>query len=254
MHFTKIRAIFNINGASNRVYEAIDPTEVVSKKSFALKVSASKDNIDLESEIKIHSRLQHRYICKYLDSNTEEGWLAMKLYKQSLKDIIDRGRISETEARIYFEQILIGVEYLHDKGIIHRDLKPDNIFISNKDIVKIGDFGLATHQQIVTNKHQIGTPDYMAPEIIREEPYTKVVDIWSLGATLYHMLTAKYPFDPVDFYTAEKVFRNVTGGRYHIPDYLSNDVVDLLQRMMCLNPEHRITLEQIKLHSWMNDC
>ena len=89
------------------------------------------------------------------------------------------------------------MNYVHDKKILHRDLKTQNIFLSSKGDIKIGDFGIARvlqHTYDCANT-AIGTPYYLSPEICQEKPYNQKSDIWSLGCVLYKMMMLKYPFE-----------------------------------------------------------
>lgn len=95
----------------------------------------------------------------------------------------------------YLIQILNGFGELVKNGIIHRDLKPENILIKD-DMLKIADFGLAKHSENNSFlKTKVGTPAYMAPQILNEEVYTYKCDIWSLGVMTYEMVVGQIPWD-----------------------------------------------------------
>ena len=89
------------------------------------------------------------------------------------------------------------MKHVHDKKILHRDLKSQNIFITKKGVVKLGDFGIARVLSHTRSKAKtvVGTPYYLSPEIIRNEPYSFKSDIWSLGVLLYEMAALQPPFN-----------------------------------------------------------
>jgi Serine/threonine protein kinase len=92
-------------------------------------------------------------------------------------------------------QITLGLQDLHNKNIIHRDIKPANIFITNKDVIKIGDFNVGKNNPIAMKNTRIGTPLNMSPEVFYGKPYDFKADIWSLGCVVYEMTTLQKPFD-----------------------------------------------------------
>lgn len=99
-------------------------------------------------------------------------------------------RFTEEQAKFYLAQIILAIEFLHKNKIIYRDIKPENIILDNKGYIKLTDFGLAKEDisDEVGTQTFCGTPEYLAPEIIRGDKYGKSVDIWCLGILLYEML------------------------------------------------------------------
>lgn len=95
----------------------------------------------------------------------------------------------------YLRQIVEGLEYLHCKDLIHRDIKGDNILVKSNGTVKIGDIGSTRKIQSEKVKSFVGTGCWMAPEVIKGVNYDQSADIWSLGCTVFEMLTGKPPFD-----------------------------------------------------------
>lgn len=116
---------------------------------------------------------------------------------------------SEMRTRFYLGEILLGLEYLHANGIIYRDLKPENVLLDSKGHVRLTDFGLSKSGLEGENSKTYtfcGTPEYLAPEIIKNIGYDKAVDFWSFGALMYFMLSGAPPF-----YSPNKneIFKNV---------------------------------------------
>ncbi|XP_003746769.1 serine/threonine-protein kinase greatwall [Galendromus occidentalis] len=137
-------------------------------------------------------------------------------------------------ATFYVAECALALEYLHKHGIIHRDIKPDNILIGSNGHIKLTDFGLCNFKRENIDSGIIGTPDYLAPEIIREEPHTPAVDIWSLGVCLYEFLVGCPPF--IDE-TVEKVFANILARAIEYPEgeeALSSKAVETIE--VLLNP------------------
>ena len=103
------------------------------------------------------------------------------LYKRIKKD----KKISETQAFLYFSQLIKGLLFLNYNGICHRDIKPDNILFQNDTTLKITDFSLAEYYSKNKMEGVCGTPGYMAPEIFYQEKYIEKIDVYSLGVVLY---------------------------------------------------------------------
>ena len=134
------------------------------------------------------------------------------------------------------------------------DLKPENLLLDSQDNLKITDFGLSS---IVPNKHggrkllmtTCGTPNYVAPEVIKEKGYDGfMADVWSIGVILFVMLTGRLPFEDKSI---ESLFKKIEAGKVTYPKDLSSDGKDLVQRMLQVNPKKRITVQQILNHKWV---
>ncbi|KAF7128290.1 hypothetical protein CNMCM5793_002832 [Aspergillus hiratsukae] len=176
--------------------------------------------------------------------------------------IVSKQKFSEEETRHIFVQLFEGLKYLHDRGIVHRDIKPENILVADKKLtVKLGDFGLAKiigEDSFTTTL--CGTPSYVAPEILQESRrrrYTKAVDIWSLGVVLYICLCGFPPFSD-ELYTRENPFtlaQQIKMGRFDYPspywDSVGDPALDLIDRMLTVDVEKRITVDECLEHPWL---
>ncbi|EKX49270.1 hypothetical protein GUITHDRAFT_67838 [Guillardia theta CCMP2712] len=162
-----------------------------------------------------------------------------------------RGHVTESEARVLFLQILSGVEFCHNhKVVVHRDLKPENILIDAECNIKIADFSLANIVQLINTRDDMffeklktscGSPNYAAPEIVSGVEYSGFqVDIWSLGVILYSLVCGMLPFDddnPVI------LFKQIKSGNYPPPpSHLSQDLQELLAKMLTVDPKRRATI------------
>lgn len=164
------------------------------------------------------------------------------------------GRFEEDRGRFYASQIVLALQELHRHDIIYRDLKPENVIIDLEGYIRITDFGLSK-DNIKDNQsaHSFcGTPEYLAPEILKKQGHGKAVDWWSLGAIVFEMLTGLPPF-----YTKEreKLFYNIKFGELKYPAHLSTACKDLLTKLFIKDPEKRLgsggrDAEEIKEHPW----
>ena len=163
--------------------------------------------------------------------------------------IEQRGKIAETEARVFFQQIISAVDYCHRNQVTHRDLKPENILLDEFNLVKVGDFGLANLMRDGEFfKTSCGSPNYAAPEVLSGSLYCGAeVDVWSCGVVLYALLAGVLPFDEAKL---PLLYEKIKTGQYHMPYHFSEQARDLVARMLTLDPIGRITVSQIKQHPW----
>jgi serine/threonine protein kinase len=147
-----------------------------------------------KTERKILELVQHPFIVslKFAFQTDKKLYFVMDCYNggELFYHLRTKGRFSENHARFYLSQIVLALEFLHSKKIIYRDLKPENIVLDKSGYVKLTDFGLAKENigDEVTTQTFCGTPEYLAPEIIRGDKYGKAVDMWCLGILLFEML------------------------------------------------------------------
>lgn len=163
--------------------------------------------------------------------------------------IVERGRLTESEARRFFQQIISGVEYCHKHMVAHRDLKPENLLLDENANVKIADFGLSNCMRDGWFlKTSCGSPNYAAPEVISGKLYAgPEVDIWSCGVIVYALLCGTLPFDDESI---PYLFRKIKGGLYILPSYLSDLSKDLISKMLVTDPLKRINMDEIRRHPW----
>lgn len=167
-----------------------------------------------------------------------------------LYNLIERkGRLPESEARRFFQQIIAGIEYCHKHRVTHRDIKPENLLLDDELNIKIVDFGLSN---LMSDgeffKTSCGSPNYAAPEVISNGIYCgPEIDIWSTGVVLYALLAGCLPFDENNI---PMLFAKIKAAKFLIPHHFSPTVKDLINRMLNPDPIARITIPQIKKHPW----
>ena len=245
------------------------------------KIKTKEDLTRIQREIKILSMLEHPNIIKtYTISETPKKYYIIMEYCEGgeLFDyIVEKERLKESEASIFFYQLINALEYIHSKGIAHRDLKPENLLLSqNKKSIKIIDFGLSNFFENGNNclETPCGSPSYASPEIIRGEVYDGFkIDIWACGIILFAMLCGYLPFDDDEEEEKEEqddkkyfsqsninkeeksednevLFQKILDGKIDFPDYLSDMAIDLIQKMLVVKPDDRIEISDIKKHKF----
>ncbi|KAL3499748.1 hypothetical protein ACH5RR_038841 [Cinchona calisaya] len=233
------------------------------KELLAVKYIERGKKIDenVQREIINHRSLKHPNIVRFKEVVLTPTHLAIVMEYAAGGELFARicsaGRFSEDEARFFFQQLISGVSYCHSMEICHRDLKLENTLLDGSPTprLKICDFGYSKSGLLHSQpKSTVGTPAYIAPEVLSRKEYDgKIADVWSCGVTLYVMLVGSYPFeDPEDPRNFRKTIARIMSVQYSIPDYVrvSTDCRKLLSRIFVTNPSKRITIPEIKQHTW----
>lgn len=164
------------------------------------------------------------------------------------------GRLTEDQALFYFAEILLALEHLHSRGILYRDLKPENVLLDLDGHIRLTDFGLSKENISPSGRtHSFcGSPEYMSPEMLREEGHGRAVDYYSLGALLYEMLTGLPPFYDRN---REKMYAAILHDQLKLPNYVSRAGRSLLAELLEKDPRRRLGaiggFEEIKRHIWL---
>jgi len=170
-----------------------------------------------------------------------------------------RGCFSETQVRFYAAQIVLALEYLHEKGIVIRDLKPENILLMRNGYIKITDFGLSKQNLTSTLGASTfaGTAEYLAPETLRNAGHGKGVDWWSLGTIVYELITGTPPFFDRD---KKVMYRNIIHKQPRFPSYMSEACKDFISGCLVKDPRKRLGcrkdaggVAEAKKHPWFKN-
>ena len=219
------------------------------------KIVKESDKTRLEREIRIMKNMYHNNIVHLYQviENLKELFIVMEYIsgKELFDYIIHKKHLDELESCKFYQQILSGIEYLGKTKVAHRDLKPENLLLDSKKNIKIVDFGLSnTYIQDELLSTACGSPCYAAPEMLSGEKYNGInIDIWSSGIVLYAMLCGYLPFEDNN---NPKLYKKIIKGNFETPDFISPYAVDLLHRILNVDPVKRYTIEQIKEHPWFN--
>ncbi|CAL5398728.1 unnamed protein product [Camellia sinensis] len=248
-------------GAYGRVYKGLDLEngDFVAIKQVSLENIAQEDLNIIMQEIDLLKNLNHKNIVKYLGSLKTKTHLHIILeYVEngSLANIIKPnkfGPFPESLVVVYIAQVLEGLVYLHEQGVIHRDIKGANILTTKEGLVKLADFGVATKlTEADVNTHSVvGTPYWMAPEVIEMSGVCAASDIWSVGCTVIELLTCVPPY--YDLQPMPALFRIVQDEHPPIPDGLSPDITDFLQQCFKKDARQRPDAKTLLLHPWIQN-
>ena len=220
----------------------------------------NKHNLEsIVREVDILRSLDHPNIVKYFETYEEEHYIHIVMEyipgDNLFKVITNKKYFKFTEKEIcqIMTCLLKAVLFLHHNNIVHRDIKPENILFSvpgDFDALKLIDFGLSKQNNSKNDKRRVGTPFYMAPEMIKGNAVFES-DIWSIGIILYVMVTGKQPFRARD---KENVFKKISSGIYDSKSLnncnCSDELKDLIKKCLVKNYKKRINVETALKHNW----
>ena len=238
-----------------KVMRTVDGKTYALKKVKLLNLS-DKEKENALNEVRILASVKSNYVVSYKEAFFDEkdrtlcivmefadnGDLYQKIVEHKKKAMF----FEESEIWRIFIQLVKGLKALHDLKILHRDLKSANVFLYKNGDAKIGDLNVSKVTRAGVGHTQTGTPYYASPEVWNDSPYDNKSDIWSLGCVLYEMITLKPPFRAQDM---EGLYKRVIKGQYsRIPERFSNDLFQIIQFLLQVNPKLRPSCEQILNH------
>eukprot|EP00164_Ancoracysta_twista_P000129 GFYU01000187.1.p1 GENE.GFYU01000187.1~~GFYU01000187.1.p1 ORF type:complete len:431 (+),score=123.98 GFYU01000187.1:112-1404(+) len=234
-------------------------THVETGDKYAVKLvpkygdAETEKNIErLRREIAILEKVQHPHLLKLIEVIETGVWFgfAMQFYTGGdlFGELDTHGSYREEEARRLFKQILSGVEHMHQHKILHGDIKPENLLFDSERNLVLADMGSAVDMSL-SSVVKGGSLNYSAPELLQgADGANPGLDIWSLGVTLFVMVTGYFPFNGD---TDKDLVDQISAGQYELPPYISRNVRDLLSHMLDVNPETRFSAGQVAQHAWL---
>eukprot|EP00002_Diphylleia_rotans_P026210 TRINITY_DN5214_c0_g1_i2.p1 TRINITY_DN5214_c0_g1~~TRINITY_DN5214_c0_g1_i2.p1 ORF type:complete len:426 (-),score=87.43 TRINITY_DN5214_c0_g1_i2:74-1351(-) len=224
--------------------------KMLRKDSVNLKPSMRKK---VEREIAILKLIDHPHVLKLVDVYETDLFLFIILEHVEGGELFDylvsKSKLPLHEALHFFQQIIMGLEYCQSLMICHRDLKPENLLLDLRGNIKIADFGMASlNPKGSLLQTSCGSPHYASPQVVQGIKYNGMQsDIWSCGVILYALVFGKLPFDDSNI---KRLLAKVKSGVFHIPEDTEPFVRDLITRMIVVDPDQRITIDEIKRHPW----
>ncbi|XP_043276288.1 serine/threonine-protein kinase D1 isoform X2 [Venturia canescens] len=242
-------------GAHRKTGRAV-AIKVIDKLRFPTKQEAQ-----LKNEVAILQNLSHSGVVNLerMFETPERIFVVMEKLKGDMLEMIlnsERGRLSERITKFLITQILVALKHLHSKNIVHCDLKPENVLLSsNSDFtqVKLCDFGFA---RIIGEKSfrrsVVGTPAYLAPEVLRNKGYNRSLDMWSVGVIVYVSLSGTFPFNE-----DEDINEQIQNAGFMYPPNpwkeISSDAIDLINNLLQVKQRKRYTVDKSLQHVWLQD-
>jgi serine/threonine protein kinase len=253
-------------GAFGSVFLAAKKTtgDIFAIKAVPRRTVSQKNQVDhllTERDILLHFRSPHVVKFYYSMVGANNLYLVTEFVPGGdLYSLLENvGALPESAAKFYGFEVICALQYLRENGIIHRDIKPDNILVTADGHLKLTDFGLS-HRGMVDRQASdlsqaasfVGTPDYVAPEIILNQPHSFSVDYWSLGVMLYEFVCGVPPFHED---TERETYRRVLVGNFRWPADVpcTREFRDLIGQLLTKNPLQRLghaSIAAILQHPW----
>lgn len=252
-------------GAFGQVLEVVEKR---TQKHYALKIMEKKGMLEQKNskiyvqhavmEKQIMTDMRHRNIVQlhYAFQTSSKLYMVIDLCPGgTLYDYYSRqsnARLDEMQARFIIAECVLSLEYIHSKGYVHRDIKPENVLLTADGHCKMADFGLSTSDadrsvtkartgqlQVEGCTTLVGTPNYMAPEIILRSGHGAASDWWSIGILLYELLCSETPFDKGNPKATMALIAETTKDPY-FPSHLSASAIDLIKRLLTRDQAARL--------------
>ncbi|GMI78798.1 TWO IN ONE, FUSED [Hibiscus trionum] len=229
--------------------------QTVAMKFIMKHGKTEKDIHNLRQEIEILRKLKHENIIEMIDSfeSQQEFCVVTEFAQGDLFQILEDDKcLPEEQVQAIAKQLVRALHYLHSNRIIHRDMKPQNILIGAGSVVKLCDFGFARAMSTntVVLRSIKGTPLYMAPELVREQPYNHTVDLWSLGVILYELFVGQPPFYTNSVYA---LIRHIVKDPVKYPDEMSASFKSFLKGLLNKVPQNRLTWPALLQHPFVKE-
>ncbi|KAL7864997.1 hypothetical protein AOLI_G00164170 [Acnodon oligacanthus] len=251
--FAKVMEGMHISTGEKVAIKVIDKKKA-RQDSYVLK--------NMKREPRIHQMIRHPNIVLLLETLETENCYYMAMELCSGGDLMDRicerKRLEEREVRRYTRQILSAVDHLHTHGIVHRDLKIENFLLDEHNNIKIVDFGLSNTLKVDSLSPELlntqcGSPAYAAPELLAHRKYGPKVDVWSVGVSMFAMLTGTLPFTVEPFNIKQLYQKMVNGEISTIPSDISKGAIQFVLSLLESDPVKRPTVKAAMEEKWLNE-
>ncbi|XP_046849101.1 serine/threonine-protein kinase D3-like isoform X2 [Xenia sp. Carnegie-2017] len=224
----------------------------------------TKQATQLKNEVAILQDLRHQGVVNlyHFFETVEKIFVVMEKLKGDMLELIlssTKGRLTERCTKFMIYQILIALKHLHSKNVVHCDLKPENVLLSSNcsdcgfPQIKLCDFGFA---RIIGEKSfrrsVVGTPAYLAPEVLRNRGYNRSIDMWSVGVIIYVSLSGTFPFNE-----DEEIADQIKNAAFMYPpdpwQEISEQGIDLINRLLQVDKRYRLSCDKSLAHSWLQE-
>ncbi|KAJ6255026.1 mtk1/mekk4 [Anaeramoeba flamelloides] len=246
-------------GSFGKVYKAmsVETGEFVAVKSIPLSRIPQTELNSTVMEIDLLKKLDNEYIVKYIGSHQTKTnlyiileWIENGSLREVLKGI---KTVKESLVAKYTFQTLNGLNYLHEQGVVHRDIKGANLLTTKQGRIKLTDFGVSTRlDEVENNSSALGTPYWMAPEVIEMLPPSTSCDIWSVGCTVIELLTGKPPYTELS--PVQALYKIVQEDGPTLPGGISMNLRSFLLECFQKDPNLRISAQGLLKHPWMRNA
>ncbi|KAL3314818.1 Serine/threonine-protein kinase D1 [Cichlidogyrus casuarinus] len=229
----------------------------------------TREEAQLKNEVAILQNLRHPGVVNLdrMFETEERVFVIMEKMRGDMLEMIltsQQGRLTEREAKYLTAQILVALRYLHLRSIVHCDLKPENVLLTcpvgpsyavaqRFPLAKLCDFGFA---RIIGDKSfrrsLVGTPAYLAPEVLKNKGYNRAIDMWSVGVIMYVSLSGTFPFNE-----DEEITDQINNAAFMFPakpwQEISEQAIDLITKLLQLKLKKRYSVARSLNHEWMQD-
>lgn len=239
------------------LYKRRNPQGV--EEEVAVKSIARTDYVDyslVQREVHSHRILIHPHVIRFkrLGLTPDRSTIYMVMEYADRGDLLEylrrRGRFREHEARWFFQQLVFGLDYCHQRGVYNRDIKPENLLLGFEGELKISDFGWSVHAPSNRRKTLCGTLDYLPPEMVEGKEHSTAVDNWSLGVLTYEFLFGGPPFEaPGHQDTYRRIVR--VDLKFPAQPAVSEAAKDFIRKMLVKEPSQRLAMLAVADDPWV---